>query len=511
MKKKKSWVIIAGVIVILFFVGIVVPKVFSTPNTPLVQCFRLNPGDLVNSISVKGQVESIYNANVYSTLGYTIKEVNVSVGDVVTEGQVLCVLDTEDLTLTIAQQKAELSVSEENSQNQLANNERIFQEAVQNLGSGQNSQILSMEAQVKSTQLALDSANKTYSDTLKESKDQSNQQVVNAKSSLQSAKIDLDTRKKFFENAQELFQINAESKDNLTQAENAYTTAQQRYDDAVITLDNAELAVKKALDQAERSLNAAQLNYNNAVAARDAALTAANNDLERYENAVTSSKIASNNESRKIAIQKLEKQLADSFIKSPISGTITAVYAKTGASGAGLLFVIEDIDSLKIVTTIKGYDMESLNTGMDVTIRSDATGDDIYEGKLTKIAPTSLKGANGLAAATTDIEFEAEVTVTSPSTRLKVGMDPRMNIIIEQKENILFAPFDAIQVDDKNQSYIFLAKENDKGELIAQRCNVTTGMENDFYIEIQSDTLTAGDRVVNDASAVSDGMKVTAR
>ena len=50
------------------------------------------------------------------------------------------------------------------------------------------------------------------------------------------------------------------------------------------------------------------------------------------------------------------------------------VVAKVGSTGSGLLFVIEDVDNLVVDTAIKGYDVGTVQTGMKVLIRSDATG-----------------------------------------------------------------------------------------------------------------------------------------
>jgi len=70
----------------------------------------------INQITVRGLVESGERRNVYTTLGSMIDRVYVEAGDAVTVGQVLAVLDTEDLVLTIAQQRAALELARENSQ-----------------------------------------------------------------------------------------------------------------------------------------------------------------------------------------------------------------------------------------------------------------------------------------------------------------------------------------------------------------------------------------------------------
>ena len=108
-------------------------------------------------------------------------------------------------------------------------------------------------------------------------------------------------------------------------------------------------------------------------------------------------------------------------IRAPINGTVTDVIAREGASGMGLLFVIEDTDNLKIVTRFRGYDLGRLENGMAVTITLDADGSAEYAGVISRINPAAI--ADALAA-----EFEAEALVTSPETSLRIGMNVRLSI-----------------------------------------------------------------------------------
>ena len=78
------------------------------------------------------------------------------------------------------------------------------------------------------------------------------------------------------------------------------------------------------------------------------------------------------------------------------SGTVTAVYASVGASGSGLLFVIEDTQALIVKTTVKGYDIGSVKVGMPAAIKSDATGEREIMGTVLSIAPAANKDRTGM-------------------------------------------------------------------------------------------------------------------
>jgi multidrug resistance efflux pump len=124
-------------------------------------------------------------------------------------------------------------------------------------------------------------------------------------------------------------------------------------------------------------------------------------------------------------VQSTRITLQRAVLTSPINGTVTAAVAQEGSVGMGLMFIIEDTDSLRVMTSFREYDLGRVTPGMAVGISSDATGDIEYEGIISRINP----------AATLSFpvpEFEAEVLVTSPETRLRIGMNARLNIILER-------------------------------------------------------------------------------
>lgn len=500
--KKRKWIIIGSVVLAVTVGSFTFLSAMGSDVSTPANYTAIYSGELVDNISVKGTVESVQKSNVYSTVSGTVKTVNVEVGDKVTEGQVLCELDTEDLKLNIAQQKADLDASEQSNLNQLENNKRIYDEALGNIKNGANSQILSAESSFKTAEANLKNAQKSYDDALKDYQDGIDPQSSSTESNLASARLDMNTKKTTYENNKILLASGAISNNEYTQSETAYISAVNKYNDTLTSLE-------KTLEQAENSLNTAKINYDNAVASKNAAQTSSKQDLEKYQSNVESSQIAVNNDSKLISIQKLEKELEDSSIKAPISGTVTAVYAKEGSSGSGLLFVIEDTENLKITTKIKEYDVGRLKTGMEVTIKSDSTGSAVYDGVVSKIEPAAIKNTNGNTASESDVEFGAEIEVTSADTALKIGMNTRLNIIVEKKDDVYCVPYDAVSDGRNGESFVYAAVSDGKDSYTAKQIAVTTGMETDFYVEIISGELTDGMKIINDASKIRDGAKVS--
>lgn len=76
-----------------------------------VRTVTLQKGNLDDSISASGTVESSDVSNVTTDLKYTVKTVNVQVGDMVEAGDVICTLDTESLEKSIEKAKEALADS----------------------------------------------------------------------------------------------------------------------------------------------------------------------------------------------------------------------------------------------------------------------------------------------------------------------------------------------------------------------------------------------------------------
>lgn len=81
-----------------------------------VRTTRLEKTTLSESITVTGTVESGSVANVTTSLSYPVKEIFVQVGDTVSEGDVICTLDSSDLEEQLAKWQEALAESRETAQ-----------------------------------------------------------------------------------------------------------------------------------------------------------------------------------------------------------------------------------------------------------------------------------------------------------------------------------------------------------------------------------------------------------
>lgn len=566
MKKKKYllFIIIPLIVVaLIIFVIAIIPK-GDGKSAISVDSITLAPSTLQSKISSTGVVDCTVSKNVYGTLTYPVKSINVEVGDKVEAGAVLCQLDTYDLEYDIAKQQATLDSSNKSAQNKIESDQANYNIAKSNLDNGLNSSLISANSSLANAKVSLDNALKNYqnaksnldnnlntqiltgtasvtsaSNAMAEaarkydeansaissgenssikaaqiSLDNADDDVSDAKDDLDNAQTDaaedlaedkLNSAKRARTNAKAALKTAEETAQNeLDSLKAANESAQAAYDNAVSMLEATRISVNQELEQLLAAYENAKVSYESIATGKQAAEGAAQQELSTYINSVESSKISADNTVNQTTLEQLQAKLKDCTVTAPVAGTVTAVYATEGSAPNGIMFIIEDTDSLKIKAKVKEYDIGSIAENMKVLIESDATGDAEYEGYISKIAPTAIKDSTN-ASTTAGTQFEVEVTVKSAETKLLIGMNARLSIIIDEKENAYGVRFDAIETDEDGTESIFIAKDNGDETYTVEKIPVTAGIETDFEIEVNGDGITDGTIVITDIDKVKAG------
>jgi len=282
----------------------------------------------------------------------------------------------------------------------------------------------------------------------------------------------------------------ASAKDALDYAQGAYAWAVASRESACRSVDNTLADYAVAVDNAYTSYQTALASYGGTEASVEASLQSSYNSLQSAE-------IGADNSSAVLELAQLQEDLDDTSIHAGVEGTVTAVFAKVGSSGSGLLFVIENTEDLIVETSVKEYDVGSVKTGMPVTIESEATGDDVYDGEIISIAPTTNKNAQGETDTTGDAEFAVKVRVSSEKTGLRIGMSVRLNYIIEQQQDVYSVPYDAVYTNDAGDTCVMTVAET-SSKYRLKEVKVERGAENDLYIVVSGDGITDGVRVLSE-------------
>ena len=330
-----------------------------------------------------------------------------------------------------------------------------------------------------------------------------------------AADMNLKSYKTAYENAKDNYDSVLESlEDTLENYEKAYKDAKDNYDSVrdglEDTLEGYETSMLKAADAYEN----AKENADNQLEAYESALTSATRALGDAENALNNAKITADNqlESYRIAYENAKNsagtalsdyQLANLYtdlektqVTSPISGTVTEVYATEGESISGVMFVVEDTENLVVTSSVKAYDLDKVNVGMKVKIETDATGKDVFYGVLESVSPAAIKDSAGNILSTNDAEFETVVRITDKSARLKIGVSARIEYVVEETLGALAIPESAI-LSDGDGDYVLTLTDGEDGKVVLSRAAVECGMDDGIYKVCNS--LEKGARIVDNA------------
>lgn len=630
----------------------------------IVSTETLQQMDLKNTISLTGTVETQTGRKVYSTLTYPVESVNVEVGDVVQEGDVLAKLKTDDLELDIAQQQAAVTASNNQAAHQIEVSRKAYENAKENYENGLDSSAISAEQsvtqaennvtqseysvesaklQVESAEAAVRDARENYrltrdqlegnvtdaekaldkaEEALSDAKAAYNDavagvegQIAQAEANFAQIKADYDIQKATYdniagqlaENVKNAQTAEKEAEDKYNEYKKAWgesspeaIDAKAKWDDAVearVQAQQEQLREKEAFQAIEATYNQAQTDLatvkssiygqttsaQSAVASAESGVASAEAQLDAAKDArngttlaqveqgigsanrgvdsaevqedvakaqldaakqsaesakqqqeatknaieqqidslqdslVGSQLAAESNRAQEIAIQKMQNTLEDASITAPVSGVVTAVYAKVGEPGNGLLFVVEDTESLKVKTRIKEYDIANVQVGMPVTIKSDATGDKEISGTITYIAPAAVKsdtGSTQTSSNNSNVEFEAEVQVNDKDSGLRIGMNTRLTVLLEEKQDVFGVAYDSVVKKQDGTNVLYVAEPEsaegkDASAYVVTEVPVTTGLETDLYIEVSGSGIQNGMSIITDPQSVTPGMEVT--
>jgi HlyD family secretion protein len=178
-------------------------------------------------------------------------------------------------------------------------------------------------------------------------------------------------------------------------------------------------------------------------------------------------------------------------IVSTVDGIVAEISGQTGVSlqagGQVLSLYSGAIDSLTV--SVDELDIQSVEVGDSATVTVDAIDDTTYNATVQSISQVGSVNS-GITSYSVVLQVETDELV-------KIGMNATATIIIEESENALLVPLEALQ-SSQGEQYVWLytgSLPEDSSEDPGTRTVVTTGLSNDSYAEVLSG-LSEGDQVV---------------
>lgn len=389
------------------------PAAAASANLPTATVQR---GTLVATVNAAGNVNAAQDVVLNFQQSGTVQKIDVQVGDTVKAGQVLAELDTANLTLQLKNAQVNLKIA----QDKLA----------QTKAPATADSVANARAQVQSAQAGVVSAQAAYKAAM-QSSGTSNSQLAGVAAALDKAQAALGQAQAAYDKVASRPDVAMTSQAlTLQSATDDYNVAKANFDTLAATngSDTASkvAAAKSQLQQTESQLAQAKNNLDTLLVGPDATA------LDIAQSAVDQAQIAE---------QQAELNLKQAQIAAPFDGVVTAVNIAPGqnasTSGQGAI-QLADLNHLEIVVNLAETDVNRVKVGEDAQITLDALPNAALQGKVIQIAPAGVL-TQGV------VNYPVTIQLTDPSRGVKTGMTANLNIIVQQRDNVLMAPNRAVK------------------------------------------------------------------
>src|SRR3989441_1377007 len=186
----------------------------------------------------------------------------------------------------------------------------------------------------------------------------------------------------------------------------------------------------------------------------------------------------------KAALERVEEDLRNSTIVSPIDGLVLSRDVNVGdavssilvlGSQATLLMTLGDVSEVYVQGRVDEADIGKVYLNQPARIVVESFKEKKFDGKVTKISPLGKEKDN----VTT---FEVRVSIRNPGGELKANMSANAEILLEEKKNVLMVPEAALIYDkDRNAS---VELPDAKAEHGRRKLPVKLGISNGVKTEI---------------------------
>lgn len=188
----------------------------------------------------------------------------------------------------------------------------------------------------------------------------------------------------------------------------------------------------------------------------------------------------------KAAHEKSVADLNDTVITTAIDGEVIGkpiAVGQTVAPGIStpmVLMTIADINKMQIEALVDESDIGKIKVGQKAQFTVDSYSDEVFVGKVSLISRSAQTQQNV-------IYYTVYIDVSNEHKKLLPTMTARVNILIDEKDNVFYVPLTAIK-DQDGKKYVQEVMDNNQQRDI----EVKVGLLGDDRVEIMGEGLTVG-------------------
>ena len=493
-------------------------------NVKPVEVARVKKGNIQTDLELSGSIKANSRVVVMSQVVGEVIEMRVSEGQAVNKGDIVAVIESEELKLRLLQVQAAYHAAEINytqaqklakirlaaqvarARAQLSAAETKLQQVLDLSQKQTLSKIEQAEAGLASLQANFE---KIQGGTREEDKNQAQANVDRAEANLANIRGNYNRMKPLFNDGA----ISAQSFDNV-QAQLNVSKAQ--YDAAIEQKKLIERgpqeedirAVGAQVKQAEAAVKLARLSNETKTWEKDISLmrsqveTARANlqSVEALENAKSwEAEIASAETlviQAQASVDLAKKMLSYAKIVAPIGGTISKRNLDAGNIVAPTIPICEIVDMrlVKAVVYVIESDLPKVEVGREVSISVDSW-DEPFSGRVAEVSPVLDVSSRSA---------KVEIVLSNPDLRLKPGMFSKVTIPLQIRKEVIILSKSAIVGNIASGEYsVFIIDSS-----ISARRQIELGLSKGDIAEIRSGLSIGEQVVISGQHSLKDGDKV---
>ena len=479
----------------------------NRPST--VEVASVKSADILNTVNVVGNLESPNTVDLSAKITGRIEFLQAREGDAVKAGQELVRIDPSDLNQQILQAQANVAEAKSKlAQAQLTQGSANV---------GVMTQVQQQQAGVSSAQADYNQTQQNYSAQVQTAQSNvtdasarlnaANVQVKNAQAQLAQQQSNLKNAQAKLQRMTTLFSQGAVSQQQLEDAQNAADVAQQNVNvaegqiaAAQATVTSAEASQSSARDQLSivkkqgiANIAASKAKYVQAQASLKAAIA---NKAQTPAYQANIEALQAGVAAAQAQYQAAKVHLADTVLKSPINGAVTARAADPGdlATPGKMILTVQSLDWLYVNTAVPLEQAAGVHVGMNAQVTIDTLPNQVFTGAITNFNPSADPQSR---------QYGIRIRLQNPQGLLKPGMFARVGIVTQSVHTTTAVPIEAINRTDDKTTVTIVDKDS-----VAHVTPVVLGATDGKVQEIKSG-VKRGDQVVTlSYSPVRDGATV---
>jgi RND family efflux transporter MFP subunit len=140
--------------------------------------------------------------------------------------------------------------------------------------------------------------------------------------------------------------------------------------------------------------------------------------------------------------------LTNTALLSPISGVVTMRNYDSGDIYAGNpILQVQQITPVKMLINVSENQFTKIKTGMEVNVKLDVYGDEIFKGKVSLVYPTINSQTH---------TFPVEITLPNKDSRVRPGMYARVIVNMGMEQHVVVPDVAIVKQQGSGDRYVFV-------------------------------------------------------